>query len=70
MAHVRRKFIEALPGGKEKGVFGQAVRLIRALYKIEQDLKEENAGVNRIYHIRQTHAKPILEKIKDHLEKK
>ena len=34
MAHVRRKFLEALPNGKEKGVSGKAIKLIRQLYRV------------------------------------
>jgi transposase len=69
-AHVRRKFVEALPQGKEKGVSGQVVRMIRALYKIEEKLKAAHANHEKIRESRQQQAKPILDNLKKYLDEK
>jgi transposase len=69
-AHVRRKFMEALPNGKEKGVSGHVVRVIRALYKIEEKLKAVRADHDTIKRIRQQQAKPILDDLKKYLDEK
>ena len=69
-AHVRRKFIEALPQGKEKGVSGYIVRIIRALYKIEEKLKAEHANDDLVKRIRHQQAKPILDDLKKYLDEK
>lgn len=68
MAHVRRKFVEALPEGQEKGVSGYVVQLIRALYRIEEMLKAQNADTEAIKHMRQHKAKPLLEQLKAYLD--
>lgn len=70
MAHVRRKFIEALPGGKEKGISGHVVRKIRKLYAIESQLKKNRADTGTIYKLREQLAKPILEELKIYLDEK
>jgi transposase len=69
-AHVRRKFVEALPNGKEKGVAGSVVKMLRALYKIEESLTAQHANVATIYDQRQKHAKPLLEQLKSYLDEK
>jgi transposase len=69
-AHVRRKFMEALPQGKEKGVSGHVVRVIRALYKIEEKLKAVHADDETIKKIRQQQAEPILDDLKKYLDEK
>ena len=70
LAHVRRKFFDALPNGKEKGVSGHMVRVIRNLYHIEGVLKESNASTETIKSTRQSKAKPILEELKTYLDEK
>jgi transposase len=70
MAHVRRKFFEALPNGKEKGVSGWVVRLIRELYKVEEGLKATLATPAQIKEARQKKSKPLLEKFKEYLDQK
>jgi transposase len=69
-AHVRRKFIEALPQGKEKGVSGQVVKIIRVLYKIEEQLKLTHADVHKIKEVRLEKSKPILDNLKKYLDDK
>jgi len=70
LAHVRRKFFEALPNVKEKGVSGHVVRTIRSLYHIEAALKEAGACVEAIKAMRQSKAKPILDELKIYLDEK
>lgn len=70
MAHVRRKFIEALPNGKEKGISGYVVRTIRALYKIESLLKDQKADATTIKSTREKKSKPILDALKCYLDEK
>lgn len=70
MAHARRKFVEALPNGKMKGVSGQVVRIIAKLYKIEAFLKARKANVDEIKKVRLDKAKPILKELKAYLVEK
>lgn len=70
MAHVRRKFMDALPNGKVKGVSGQVVRVLRELYKIEDKMKNEKLDAVSIKKSRQEKSKPILEKLKTYLDEK
>ena len=70
LAHVRRKFMEALPSGKEKGVAGHVVKLIRALYQIESELTILKADTATIQKVRNEKSKPILETLKAYLEEK
>jgi len=70
MAHVRRKFIEALPQGKEKGVSGYVVKELRKLYQIESRTKEISASAEVVYKMRQENAKPILLELKKYLDQK
>ena len=69
-AHARRKFIEALPTGKEKGVAGYVVKVIRLLYQIEENLKNKKSDADTIKITRQQQAKPILDKLKLYLDEK
>jgi len=63
-AHARRKFVEALPNGKMKGISGKVIRLIAELYKIEKNCKEKELSPKEIYEQRQEKSKPILDSIK------
>lgn len=64
-----RKFFDALPGGKIKGISGEVIVLIRELYAIEKRLKDLKALPSDIGIQRKKHAIPVLEKIKMILEK-
>ncbi len=69
MAHARRKFDEAVKalgtgGWKKTGKAGEALALIGKLYAIEKDLREKKATSETRYKTRQSHAKPILDKMK------
>jgi transposase len=70
MAHVRRKFVEALPNGKLKGVSGQVVRVLQELYQIEAKMKETKLDVDAVKQVRQEKSKPLLEKLKTYLDDK
>lgn len=68
-AHVRRKFIEAQkvqPKGKT-GKADQGLAYIQSLYRIEQTLSDKTAREK--HSARQQQARPILDKLKDWLEK-
>jgi transposase len=69
LAHVRRKFIEAQkiqPKGKV-GKADQGLAFIQSLYRIEQTLKEKDTHEKFI--TRQQQSQPILDKLKEWLEK-
>jgi len=70
MAHVRRKFIEALPNGKMKGISGTVVRMLQKIYRIEAVLKEQNATADTIKHTRQEKSQPLLDALKIILDEK
>lgn len=70
MAHARRKFVEALPNGKEKGISGHVVRQLRKLYLIEANLKNDKADQATIKAVRNQKSQPILAALKIHLEQK
>jgi transposase len=66
MAHVRRKFVEALSNDKERA---QKVLLkIQQLYKIEEQVREENYSAEQRLNLRQEKALPIMRELKSYLE--
>ena len=68
-AHCRRKFIEAQrqqPKGKT-GKADQALVMIQKLYVLERKIKGEPP--DKRHEMRQTHAKPILDKLRAWMEK-
>lgn len=68
-AHARRKFVDAQklqPKGKT-GKADQAIAFIQKLYLIEKQIKDDPP--DQRYIIRQQQAKPIIDKIKDWLDK-
>lgn len=71
MAHSRRKFVEALKYNKEKS--NEVVEQMGELYKLEQDMRDENLSWEQRTEKRQQEALPILDKIKawmdDHVHK-
>jgi len=70
-AHVRRKFEKAVKSqgkGKSKaGMAMQGLSYIRTLYRIEEKIKA--CAVEERYSIRQSEAKPVLDKIRVWLDK-
>ena len=67
-AHARRKFVEAAAGRKNQAAAHQMVAMIAKLYLIERSAKEMSPEERR--EIRQSQAKPLLEKIKNWLDSK
>jgi len=59
MAHVRRKFFEALKASKKgKGLASEAIDIIRKLYDIEKTIKDKS--IEERYEARQTQSKPVM----------
>ena len=73
-AHVRRKFMDAAKAGssksKKSGSVNVALSYIRKLYGIEKRAKAQRLDVKQLVVVRQTEAKPLLEKFRVWLEKK
>ena len=63
MAHIRRKFNDALEG-KEKGA-AQIMRLIALLYQVEENLRQQRAGPALRDAVRASQAEPILNRLKE-----
>lgn len=59
-AHVRRKFVEAQASNPKAG---EALKYIATLYALEENLRSEDASVERILAARRQYAVPILEGI-------
>nr|BDD47164.1 transposase [Saccharospirillaceae bacterium] len=71
MAHARRKFVEAekaLPKGKKSPAITAILNEFRKLYAIEKRIKDAPADEKKAE--RQQQAVPILDKLRDTLEKK
>jgi transposase len=68
MAHARRRFIDALKAGPS-GTAQSIVDFIRQLYKIEDEIRDKNLSDNEIQEVRQKQSLPILEKIKERLDR-
>lgn len=65
MDHARRKFMEVYKlADKKAGLAKDILKLIKKLYKIESNLKDQNPPPDRIKQIRQEQSKPILDNIK------
>lgn len=62
-AHARRKFMEALPNGKMKGIAAHVLRDLQKLYKLERELKDDNATPAQRQAAREKNARPLLERI-------
>jgi transposase len=68
MAHIRRKFFDALKGSKHgKNKAETAIILIKKLYKIEERIKE--LPVKEKYEIRQKESKEIMNEFKKFIDK-
>lgn len=68
-AHARRKFIEIIKStGNKTGKAGEAVKVIKKLYDIEREVKEDQHPPDKIKALRQEKSKPILEAFKKWLE--
>lgn len=60
MAHARRKFSDILKITKTNGLANEAIKFIRALYKIENTAREKNLNAEDRYQLRLEKAEPIL----------
>ena len=63
-AHARRYFVDVVKANKKKGVAHQVVELMDNLYKIERELKEQNASPSLVFMTRIQKARPLLNEIK------
>jgi transposase len=71
-AHVRRKFLAAINAAGKKAVPGiahKAFDIIKELYKIEIDAKNNNSTSEDIFKVRQEKALPLLKEFKDKLQR-
>lgn len=66
-AHTRRKYHEASQGREKKASAFQMLGLIGKLYQIERQIKDESAAQKKA--IRQEKAQPLLDKIRQWLDK-
>ena len=66
MAHIRRKFVDALNNDKKR--VGYVVNLIGELYEIEAIARKNNYTAEQRQKIRQEKAKPIMAKLKTYLQ--
>ncbi len=68
-AHARRKYIAVVKMFPQKpGKAAEIVGVIRGLYKIEEEMKEQKLSPEEVRIIRQEKSKPILEKLKKQLQ--
>lgn len=65
-AHARRKFVEAQNNDQKRA--GKALIWIQALYKIEEQAREEQHKPEQRKKLRQTRARPILDQFKQWLD--
>jgi len=66
MAHIRRKFIEAIPNDKKNAE--PIVLLIQQLYQIEAFCRDNDYTHDQRYQLRQEQAVPIMKKLKIELD--
>ncbi|MEM9446854.1 MAG: IS66 family transposase [Verrucomicrobiota bacterium] len=66
MAHARRKFVDAVNYDKEKA--NTVLALMQKLYKLEQDMREEQLTWQQRTEKRQKEAVPVLNEIKNWME--
>lgn len=72
-AHARRKFIEASKAGgskKNNRRADKAISLIRKLYRLEKQAKQDKLDPDAFYEMRQAYAKPILKTMKQWLDER
>ena len=70
LAHARRKFVEASKASKKAGSAQIAVKKIRKIYRIEEELRTENLDEQDFLDQRQMKVKPLLNDLKDWLDEK
>ena len=62
MAHIRRKFVEALEAGETCAA--PVIELIAKLYQLEEQLRQARAGPDQRLALRQEKAAPVLQQLK------
>ncbi len=67
--HVRRKFMDIVKTNKTEGKAFEAVKIIKQLYVIEKQARENQLSFDKIKALRQEKAKPIINEFKLWLEK-
>lgn len=60
MAHARRKFADSIKISRTNGLAHEALKIFKALYKIESQVREYNLSPLDRFAIRDKHATPIL----------
>lgn len=69
-AHVRRKFVEAAGNSKGDNSFANSmISMIKKLYDVESEIREKKYSNEEILNLRNKESRPVIEKIKDILEK-
>ncbi|MHB1222405.1 MAG: IS66 family transposase, partial [Gammaproteobacteria bacterium] len=68
MAHARRKFADIIKISKTDGLAHEAIKYFKALYKIENESREENASPSYRFALRNEKAKPKLKAFKTWLD--
>lgn len=71
-SHARRKFVDAKKAGTKNkiGSADKALSIIRSLYALEKMARQQEMDPDEIYEMRQSQAKPILERFKKWLDKR
>ena len=60
-AHERRKFLDAVPKGRQDGKAYEALQLITRMYDLEREIQENASTLEEIKKQRQEKIKPVLE---------
>ena len=67
-SHIRRKFMDIVKANKNEGKAFEAITIIKQLYALEKQAREEQLNVDEIKKLRQEKAKPIINHFKDWLD--
>lgn len=70
LAHIRRKFFEAAKETKSGGQANKALKIIKALYRIEKELRSQEMSDDDFVSIRREKAIPVLKKFRVWLDEK
>jgi transposase len=68
MAHARRKFTDIVKIAKTNGLAHEAIKFIKALYKIEKEAREANLSPENRFRLREEKSTPILTSFKTWLD--
>ena len=70
LAHARRKFADAVKGGKKAGAANEFLTIIGHLYRVEKELRRKDLDPDEFVLERKKRTAPYWEKLATHLEKK